>query len=478
MLHWGAVLLGLTCVRLLVAAAVPLAPDEAYYWIWSRAPAAGYLDHPPMVALWIAAGTFLAGDTLLGVRLLGPISAAVGALLLADAAERLIPNRKAGLFAAAGLSATLLLGVGSVIMTPDTPLLFFWIATIWALARIATGGDARWWPVVGVFAGAALASKYTAAFLWGGIFLWLVVSPPMRRWLRHPMPWFGALLGMAVFAPVIVWNHAHGWVGFLRQGGRVADWQPGRAIGFLGELIGGQAGLVTPGLYVLCLAGIVLATRRMIVSRDPVWTLLCLLTLPASLLFLQHAIGDRVQGNWPAIVYPAAIVAAAERLPRWLERWRRPSIGLGFALTALAYVQASTFALPVPVRLDPIALRLSGWDGLAQQIEAERLRAGADFVVAEQYALAAELAWHLPPATTVLAAESRWSLFSLPLGDRKGAVGLLVTGARADPPDPALWPTARPSGQGARGGIEGFRFFTTVLPAEHVAVAELPRPRR
>ena len=191
---------------------------------------------------------------------------------------------------------------------------------------------------------------------------------------------------------------------------------------------------------------------------------------------MRSAIGCR--GNWPAIVYPAAIVAAAERLPRWLERWRRPSIGLGFTLTALAYVQASTFALPIPVRLDPIALRLSGWDSLAQQIEAERLRAGAEFVVVEQYALAAELAWHLPPTTTVLAAESRWSLFALPLGDRKGAVGLLVTGARADPPDPTLWPTARPSGQGDRGGIEGFRFFTTVLPAEHVAVAELPRPRR
>ena len=50
----------------------PLAsPDEAYYWVWSRALAAGYLDHPPMVALWIRAGTWIAGDTALGIRLLG-----------------------------------------------------------------------------------------------------------------------------------------------------------------------------------------------------------------------------------------------------------------------------------------------------------------------------------------------------------------------------------------------------------------------
>jgi hypothetical protein len=54
-------LAALTVVRLWVAAVTPLAPDEAYYWVWSRALAAGYLDHPPMVALWIRIGTVFAG---------------------------------------------------------------------------------------------------------------------------------------------------------------------------------------------------------------------------------------------------------------------------------------------------------------------------------------------------------------------------------------------------------------------------------
>ena len=50
-----AALAALTALRLIVAAATPLAPDEAYYWVWSRALAPGFLDHPPMVALWIRA---------------------------------------------------------------------------------------------------------------------------------------------------------------------------------------------------------------------------------------------------------------------------------------------------------------------------------------------------------------------------------------------------------------------------------------
>ncbi|MBN8892936.1 MAG: glycosyltransferase family 39 protein, partial [Rhodospirillales bacterium] len=107
-------LLVLTLARLLVAALTPLAPDEAYYWVWSRALAAGYFDHPPMVALWIRAGTALAGDTALGIRLLGPLSGLFGSLLLADAAERLFPGRRLGVPAAVLMNATLLFGIGGV----------------------------------------------------------------------------------------------------------------------------------------------------------------------------------------------------------------------------------------------------------------------------------------------------------------------------------------------------------------------------
>ncbi len=85
----------------------------------------------------------MAGDTPLGIRLLGPLSAAVASVLLADAADRLLPGRRAGLMAAALLNATLLLGVGAVIMTPDTPLLFFWTCCLWALARTGCVAAAR-----------------------------------------------------------------------------------------------------------------------------------------------------------------------------------------------------------------------------------------------------------------------------------------------------------------------------------------------
>ncbi|MBV8458250.1 MAG: glycosyltransferase family 39 protein, partial [Acetobacteraceae bacterium] len=183
-------LAALTVVRLVVAAVVPLSPDECYYWVWSRDLQAGYLDGPPMVAWWIRAGTLIAGQGALGVRLLGPLSAAVGSVLLYQAAEALLPGRNAGLWAAGLLNATLLFGAGTVIMTPDTPLLFFWVCATWAAAMFARDRWPPWLILVPILAGLAILSKYTAALLVLGVGLWLVVVPELRRSLVRPAIWW------------------------------------------------------------------------------------------------------------------------------------------------------------------------------------------------------------------------------------------------------------------------------------------------
>jgi len=473
---WLAALAALTLVRLVAAAIAPLAPDEAYYWIYSRALAPGYLDAPPMVALWIRAGTHLAGQGALGVRLLGPLAGAVGTLLLYDAANRLSPARGAGLAAALFLNATLLFGSGTVIMTPDTPLLFFWTACLWALARLLRSNHPAWWLAIGLFAGLALASKYTAVLLWLGIGLWLLAAPSQRRWWRSPALWAGSLLGAAMFLPVVLWNAHHHWASFLRQGGRVEDWHPARAAQFLAELIGSQFGLATPILFVLLVAGAAWAVRRARRERDPAAVLLCALILPGAVLFLQHALGDRVQGNWPAILYPAASIAAAGLdTQRWI-RWRKPAVALGFAITLLVYLQAATFALPLPARADPVARQLAGWPELARSVDAIRRAQGAACIASDEYGTAAELARALPPDVVALAVGRRWRLFSLP--PPPGNEGSCILVRRPGGSPPAGWRVADPLGGVSRisgtSTVQRFALWRVAEPLASLPAAILP----
>ena len=477
-----AVIIGtLTLLRLILAAIVPVAPDEAYYWVWSHALAPGYVDHPPMVALWIRAGTALAGQTALGVRLLGPLAAALASWMLFDAGRRLFDDARAGLIATLLLNATLLVGAGSVIMTPDSPLLFFWTACLWATCRLSTDGRAAWWLIAGLFGGLALDSKYTAMFLWIGIGLWALWVPHVRAWLRRWQPWAACGIGLLLFAPVLIWNAQHRWIGLVRQGGRVGDWRPARALGFLAELLGSQVGLATPLIFLLCMIGLLAACRRAWRGRAPGWSLLALLSLPSILMFLQHAIGDRVQGNWPAVVYPALTLAAAgvvTGVPRpaggVLGRWRT-AVVLGFAMTGVAYLQAAAGLFPLPPRLDPVALRLSGWDTLAGQVQRLALRTDAVYVAAEGYALGGELAWALPATIPVLGLDVHWASTTLPRAITAGRPGLLLRDVRNDAaPASPPWSDAERVGTVERPGVPAGAYAVYRVSGQDLPAVTLP----
>ena len=470
---WG--LLALTVLRLAAAALLPLSPDEAYYWVWGRDLQPGYLDHPPMVALWIAAGTALAGDGALGIRLLGPIGLALASLAVAGAADALMPERRPGAWAAAVMNAMPVTNAGAVLMTPDTPVFVFWCLALWAVARLHASGDGRWWFAVGALAGCALASKYTAALFGAGLVLWLVAEPSARRWWRDWRLCAGGALAVALFMPVVAWNAAHGWASFAKQGGRAGAGDD-LELRFLGELLAGQLGLASPVLLVLCAIGACAAALAWARRRDGGAGLLAALTLPAAALFLWQATGSRVQGNWPAILYPAASIAAAAFTALL---WRRIGIVLGFVLTLLALVQAAFAPFPLRRGIDPTLARLGGWPGLARDAEAARVATGAAFLAAEEYGLAAELALHLPSGVEVVAIGDRWSLFTLP-SPAPGQTGLMIRSTRRGE-GPSTWPGAVPLGELARtrDGVEAerYRLLRVETPAGPQPLAVLPRPR-
>jgi 4-amino-4-deoxy-L-arabinose transferase-like glycosyltransferase len=455
-------LAALTVLRLILAATVPLTPDETYYFLWSQHLQAGYYDAPSMVAVWMRIGTLLLGDDPLGIRLLGPVSAALGTLLLMDAGERMFPHRQAGLMAAAMLNVTLMIGAGSIIMTPDTPLVFFWTAGIAAFARLLEHENPRWWLAVGVAAGLALYSKYSAALFIAAAFIWMISDARGHARLLTPWPWAALLIALAIFAPNLWWNGAHGWVSYLKQGGRVAHFQPARALQFLGEFIGGQIALFTPILFGLAALG----TWRLGRSPSIAAHLLVWLTVVPGVMFLEHVISGRVQPNWAAIMYPSACLAAAALPMADLRRWLTPALGLGFALTALVYAQALAAPFPLRASADPTALQMRGFGELTAQAAAQH----PAFLTSDDYATAAILAYYAPKTIPVAGFSRRWHFFNFPRAGLKNRIGILVTRRDGTPCGEEIATVTRTRGKQA---IQTYRLCRFTAPAAGIL---LPRP--
>src|SRR4051794_5108988 len=379
----GLAILGLIALRLIAAAFTPITFDEAYYWMWSKHLAGGYYDHPPGVAVVIRLGTMIAGDTELGVRLVSILLALPMSWAVYRAATILFGGVRVAATATMLLNVTLMAAVGTLIVTPDAPLLVAASFVLFFLSKVLQTGRGAWWLAVGAAVGAALLSKYTALFFGPAILIWLLIVPKLRRWLVSPWPYLGGLVALAIFSPVILWNAEHHWVSFIKQIGRarIEDFRPA----FIGELIPTQIVFATPLVFILGAMGLYAllkpqsgASAARTLINATFWTIV--------MYFIWHSLHARVEANWFAPVYPAFAIAAAvaANLTRWdprrqrlvdlCLRWAAPT---GIVMFALLIVQANTGVLSGYRRDATVRSVGVGWRELAREIEAVRARVGA-----------------------------------------------------------------------------------------------------
>ena len=199
-----------------------------------------------MVALWIRIGTPLAGDTPLGVRLLGPLAAALGSCAAGARRDAAVSRPRAG--RARGGAAERhahARAPGAVTMTPDTPLLFFL-----TLGAVRAGAGPAATRAGGCWSGWLAGWRWTASTRRRcsaiGAALWLSGAPSPAR-----LP-LGRGSGPAAGWPCCCSRRCSS--GTRRMAGRAS---PGRAaapargsrpsaLRNLGELLAGQFALATP----------------------------------------------------------------------------------------------------------------------------------------------------------------------------------------------------------------------------------------
>lgn len=390
-------LAGLMLLRLIAAGCTGLVPDETYYWLWAQHPAFGYYDHPPMVAWGIAAFTWLSDAALL-VRLPFVISFVALSWLIYDTGKMLFSEavaRRALLW----LNACLLLSIGSVVATPDPPSVLMWAGGLWALAKVQASGKGQWWLVFGLFAGLGVEAKYTNLFLGLGVLAWLLLDKPTRKWLLTPWPWLAGVIAVAAMAPNLIWNAQHGWITFAKQFGRIEGAR--FTVQYLPEFVVSQVLLINPLIFVFVILGVGIWWKRR--TESPL-TLVIALPLPLMAYMLVHVFHDRIQGNWPAPVYPGLVLLAAVAADSGKFGWARKSaapLGIGLSALMLALMALSPL---LPLQGGTAALG-QGWEKLAQDIREKQVETGAGWIATTDYNTQGELSLHLPGATVVGMAE-------------------------------------------------------------------------
>jgi dolichol-phosphate mannosyltransferase len=416
-----AIALYLFALRAAYAGAIELLPEEAYYWSYSQHLALSYLDHPPLVAWLISAGTSLFGHHEWGVRAPAIACSVVTAGFSAALAARWLGKTAAAI--ALALVAALPFGFATgVLMTPDAPLAAAWSGALFFLWLALVELRPRAWWGAGVCIGLGLLAKYTIALLGAGALAFALLDRRARSQLLRPEPYLAAILALALFAPVIVWNYRNDWASFAFQSARRLE-EPAEF--GLHRLTAGVLVLLGPAVVAGLIALLSGRTRESVDAETPsdqrsrrFRFAACAAFAPLA-VFTVFSLGHVPKLNWTGPLWLALLPAVAALLALAPESQRGRAARTASALFApslwLALVGYGavlhSLALGVPGTRFPNGTRYAQrWQESAAAIDAlahtvDRATGESPVIVAfDRYATPSLLAFYQPPSQT------RWRL--------------------------------------------------------------------
>ena len=381
------VLVALTALHVLLAAALPISGDEAYYWDCSRHAEWSTFDQPKLVIWGMVPFRALLGETRLAVRAPAILASLLMALMLLPLMRRLGGGPREAAVAYLALHLTPLMFLGSFYASTDIAMAACFTGAAWAAVALAQGERRAWWGF-GVATGLGFLAKFTIVTVLPAV-LPGVLRGPARSHLRTPTPYLAAVLSLLLTAPVWIWAAQHDWDNITFQLAGRHTGSAGFTLKYVGEYLGAIALLLTPFL----LAAFVVAWWKARTPARPDWLAARVAVAAPLVFFALVGLRTRVAPHWGTtgmVVAAALLVLVPFRGREWLAACGAV-LGLGLSIAAVTFVLAPERLLSVewsyagrPTRISTDALaELIGNREIVERLEA--LRRPDELVASQSY---------------------------------------------------------------------------------------------
>jgi len=225
-------------VKIILAVTLPFSQDESYYWVWSKNLQLSYLDHPPMVAWLLWLGNIFE-PFLNAVRLPAVILGHLTILIWINILLKFISEKKIVFWILLVLFSPLL-GVGSIIVTPDIPLLFFLSLSLLFSIQIFEDHKLLNYFFLGLSLGLGFISKYHTVLFIPLLLINLILNKNYKN-IRIKGVLITIVTGLIFSLPVLIWNFQNDFRSFafqLDHGLAQKNWEPFWTYSYLvGQLI-------------------------------------------------------------------------------------------------------------------------------------------------------------------------------------------------------------------------------------------------
>ncbi|MCX8033922.1 MAG: glycosyltransferase family 39 protein [Thermodesulfovibrio sp.] len=404
--YFSLIIISLFRVYFIIHGPLDLSPDEAHYWEWSRRLDLSYYSKGPLIAYLIAISTWIFGDTSFGVRVFAVVFSFLSSFFIYKIGKKLF-NEKIGFIAGILFQFIPLFSTYGVIFTIDSPFILFWIVSMYLFLNVFEGRKINWL-LLGFFIGLGLLTKYTMAFFYVCMFIYLIrkgraysaLSQDDREIFKNPWFYTCLIISLMVFSPVIIWNFQHDWVTLKHTAGQAHIYDGLKiSLKYFIEFIGGQLLVVTPLIFVIGFY-FLLQPKALNLQPDKRWFLIAF-SLPLFVFFLLKSLQGKVQANWAMPAYVSFLLVIAYAFESKIyKKLITFSIILALVFSVLSYTIPY---LKLSAKLDPSS-RIKGWRELGvkvSKIKIELEKYGNVVIFSDRYQISSELAFYVNGQPTV-----------------------------------------------------------------------------
>jgi len=373
----------------IISTPLELSADEAQYWLWSKKLNWGYFSKPPMIAWLIHVSNNIFGDYDYSIRILAPVIHGINALVIFRLSQEINDNYFAHFLSSLIWLTLPIVGVGSFLMSTDTPLMLIWTTSLLLTVKANNSDNAFLWSLAGLIAGIALYAKYAALYLPLGLIIFYIINFQNEQNIKLRGLFLFLMNFIIVSLPNVIWNYFNNFQTINHLSSNAVIDAPSYSLFGTFTFLIAQVAILGPLLFI-----VFLLTAYNIKRLNKLSIFLLYFIFPVYILMFIQGFFSEANANWAASALPAITILCGYFLSKRIK----------FAvLTILSNLLICIFILIVSfngnlifldVKSDPLR-KLKGWSILSEDLKDTISKEKSDVVLVDRRGIAAELIYYL-----------------------------------------------------------------------------------
>ena len=373
----------------IISTPLELSADEAQYWLWSKELNWGYFSKPPMIAWLIHVSNNIFGDYDYSIRILAPVIHGINALVIFRLSQEINDNYLAHFLSSLIWLTLPIVGVGSFLMSTDTPLMLIWTTSLLVMVKAYNSDNLFLWNLAGLIAGLALYAKYAALYLPLGLIIFYIINFQNEQNIKLRGLFLFVLNFIIVSLPNVIWNYFNNFQTINHLSSNAVIDAPSYSLFGTFTFLIAQIAILGPLLLI-----VFVLTAYNIKKLNKLSIFLLYFIFPVYILMFIQGFFSEANANWAASALPAITILCGYFLSK---RIKFAVITILSNLLICIFILIVSFngnLIFIDLKSDPLR-KLKGWNILSEDLKDTISKKKSDVVLVDRRGIAAELIYYL-----------------------------------------------------------------------------------